>query len=972
MPSRHRDRGARGKREIVDRRTAPQPNQASLAADPATTRFSRNEAINLLYQAFQGCFSRELVSDVLANNHDSVADALDSLKSLCQDTIPSTSSSQAARQGQSAEGEGECLWEKLPEQCKEIILGHLSLEHLARIARTCRDFAQHIRTIRSSKRHLVVPTSMDRPSAVAGFIAAHPAADHLSLRHVARLFCQEPEEARGTPRYRVHHGGGCVMDMRDVARGVAARQGGLPVRDLDLTHFSSLGLRDIRDICDGFAHLQKLRLGHCEKLDDAALRLLAAYRRAPPRASEANCNTSCTAAPGPFSPCLVPSASIPADDIGSTPCNPRNPVEQARLLGIKNGGHGMKGAEGGDSSASQLSSAEALLQQHGAEDEDPDDDGDMASLPGLESDSDLDMDETAFPSLAPEPQADEAGAAPSAPESGELHPQREAAGATSSVSHTALPCAEDVRTSTYRVCRHQSPSDSQHLANPFTAVPTGSPTATTANPSAANPFTAVPTDSPTATKATPSAASQVTAAPTDSLTGTTATPSSASQLTAAPTDSPTATIATPSGSRRLAVKKGAKKGPKVRLEDFLADTCLDRGSPQAHSSPPLAALSPAAGRPAGLLGNNSNHGPHINEKLHRDDQTLPQKDAQQGGDGLTLQSSEQRQHLQYLQHEQANLQSAAQPPISRSGWAQQALTGVGPGGNGSFLAGPASGVQGIMMGSRESGLTATEPAVGGLRSTKLGLEDLYISHCPQVTAVGVRSLVMGSGSASTGGWDVQEAGPAGSLVPGAQGLLRRLTCNNCSCLRDLTLQLPHAATLQHLTLAACPCLHRLHVSARHLETLSVAQCKALRQVKIQAGELTRFVAAGCGRLESLEDVGSLPCLTHLSLTGCLQLSSAGLEEVLAGMPSLAEVDANGCTAITAFPAVTNFQLARLNLTGCAVLRRIVVGSPIIQRLFASSCPRLLELRCLRQRPDELQLKRCDELSIIQLGSSTAT
>ncbi len=56
-------------------------------------------------------------------------------------------------------GDEECLWEKLPEQCKEIILGQLSLEHLARIARTCRDFAQHIRTIRSSKRHLAVPAS---------------------------------------------------------------------------------------------------------------------------------------------------------------------------------------------------------------------------------------------------------------------------------------------------------------------------------------------------------------------------------------------------------------------------------------------------------------------------------------------------------------------------------------------------------------------------------------------------------------------------------------------------------------------------------------------------------------------------------------------------------------------------------------------------------------------------------------------
>ena len=49
---------------------------------------------------------------------------------------------------------------------------------------------------------------------------------------------------------------GCKMDMQDVAQGVAARQGGLPVLDLDLTHFSSLGPQDIRDLCGCFAHLQ--------------------------------------------------------------------------------------------------------------------------------------------------------------------------------------------------------------------------------------------------------------------------------------------------------------------------------------------------------------------------------------------------------------------------------------------------------------------------------------------------------------------------------------------------------------------------------------------------------------------------------------------------------------------------------------------------------------------------------------------
>ena len=104
MPNRTRDRGVKGKLEIVDRRTTPNSDADPSTGAPVGTRFSRNEAINMLYRAFQGRFSRELVSDVLANKRSSVADALESLKALCQNTGPSTSSSQSARQNQTHNG----------------------------------------------------------------------------------------------------------------------------------------------------------------------------------------------------------------------------------------------------------------------------------------------------------------------------------------------------------------------------------------------------------------------------------------------------------------------------------------------------------------------------------------------------------------------------------------------------------------------------------------------------------------------------------------------------------------------------------------------------------------------------------------------------------------------------------------------------------------------------------------------------
>ncbi len=102
---------------------------------------------------------------------------------------------------------------------------------------------------------------MDRASVITGFIAAHPAASHLNLRHIAHLSASENTTLRREQDLELLRLMGPQVSIRDLARGVAARQGGSPVHDLDFTHWQGLGTSQIQDVCDLFAHLkQVLRL----------------------------------------------------------------------------------------------------------------------------------------------------------------------------------------------------------------------------------------------------------------------------------------------------------------------------------------------------------------------------------------------------------------------------------------------------------------------------------------------------------------------------------------------------------------------------------------------------------------------------------------------------------------------------------------------------------------------------------------
>ncbi len=190
----------------------------------------------------------------------------------------------------------------------------------------------------------------------------------------------------------------------------------------------------------------------------------------------------------------------------------------------------------------------------------------------------------------------------------------------------------------------------------------------------------------------------------------------------------------PQSSRSSGKKGSAKKGAKVKLEDFLSNSSLAGCSPSAHSSMPQ--IHPVGSHPSSSqLPQGLNQFPV--EELH---QHASANNPSSNGGTQPLQNELGNTSLPLLAGhgsgrpymQQAGTPQSMTPRHSRAAWAREALDKMSPGGS----AGPAvrhsAGLQTDAMGLNRSGCVAPEPPVGGLRSRKLGLEELYISHCPQV------------------------------------------------------------------------------------------------------------------------------------------------------------------------------------------------------------------------------------------------
>lgn len=135
-----------------------------------------HEVIQDVYEACGGS-SEATVEALLSMSGGEPAPIRDSEKAE-QPSPLATQPANAASHGR--DPEQPCFWDLLPEECKLLILDHLSLKELARAAGTCRELAQHVCAQRRSITRIMVPP---RLSAVAlrGLVAAYIAATEVDL-----------------------------------------------------------------------------------------------------------------------------------------------------------------------------------------------------------------------------------------------------------------------------------------------------------------------------------------------------------------------------------------------------------------------------------------------------------------------------------------------------------------------------------------------------------------------------------------------------------------------------------------------------------------------------------------------------------------------------------------------------------------------------------------------------------------------
>ncbi|KAL0028586.1 hypothetical protein WJX79_003638 [Trebouxia sp. C0005] len=215
---------------------------------------------------FGNAIDKNGISAVLSECSNSVEAAIEVLLAMSEGNQCQAPSKSSPAQSAKYEGvlPGSSYWSWLPEECKGLVMRHLDSRDLAKAARTCKEFAKHIREVRAGLAFLNIPPGMSI-AAMQGMVAAYTGAASVSLARCA-----------GQLRHTVDF----ANAFGAVSRGAAARVQGQPLEKLNMKGCIALRTDDIVTLCDYFDTLRGLTLRGCEDIDDAAVIMLSKYTAA--------------------------------------------------------------------------------------------------------------------------------------------------------------------------------------------------------------------------------------------------------------------------------------------------------------------------------------------------------------------------------------------------------------------------------------------------------------------------------------------------------------------------------------------------------------------------------------------------------------------------------------------------------------------------------------------------------------------
>lgn len=228
-----------------------------------------------LIQLFQDALPPDAINDVFIACNRSCDSTMAALLSLTSQRDGGRK--EEAKEEEEEEGEGEqeasassfglqhvSLWDRLPPECKTMILDQLSLRDLSRLAVTSREFAAYVRAQRKNLKTIVVPPNLTM-RALQGLVTSFPDSSGVNL-------------SRWGPYLRFPHDFADVAEA--IAKGVAGRaDNSAAVEALSLARCALATDGDVATMCSNLPHLRSLDLSRCTKLTDDVLSLISAYRR---------------------------------------------------------------------------------------------------------------------------------------------------------------------------------------------------------------------------------------------------------------------------------------------------------------------------------------------------------------------------------------------------------------------------------------------------------------------------------------------------------------------------------------------------------------------------------------------------------------------------------------------------------------------------------------------------------------------